>query len=83
MKPRGKFLVFDTRRDSPWFFYTALEFAQKFILPVQLREKNEPTSSIMASYTPAEAGGFLEGIPFNDLQINPGIFWLFVSGRKE
>ena len=82
LKPNGKFLVFDTRRDSPWLYYRLLKFAQRFVLPSQLKEKNEPTSSIMASYTPEEAHGFFEGIPFSELSVKPGFFWLFVSGRK-
>ena len=82
LKPQGQFLIFDTRRDSPWLYYQALKLAQKFILPSQLQEKNEPTSSVMASYAPEEAVDFCEGIPFSGLSANPGFFWLFVSGYK-
>ncbi len=82
LKPQGQFLVFDTRRDSPRMVYLVLKIAQKFILPAQLREKNEPTSSVMASYTPEEAAGFFDGIPFTELTVKPGFFWLFISGRK-
>jgi ubiquinone/menaquinone biosynthesis C-methylase UbiE len=83
LKPGGKFLVFDTRRDSPLMVYHTLKIAQKFILPSQLKEKNEPTSSVMASYTPEEAAGFFEGISFDDLLVKPGFFWLFAIGSKK
>jgi len=82
LKPKGQFLVFDTRRDSPWLYYMGLKLAQKFILPPQLKEKNEPTSSVKASYTREEAVAFCDGIPLSELSVSPGIFWLFVSGRK-
>jgi ubiquinone/menaquinone biosynthesis C-methylase UbiE len=82
LKPRGQFLVYDTRRDSPWLYYQVLKLAQKFILPSQLNEKNEPTSSVKASYTPEEATSFFDDIPFSELSVKPGFFWLFVSGRK-
>lgn len=82
LKPQGQFLVFDTRRDSPWLYYIGLKIAQKFILPPQLKEKNEPTSSVKASYTPEEVNGFCDSIPLSELSINRGIFWLFLSGRK-
>jgi ubiquinone/menaquinone biosynthesis C-methylase UbiE len=82
LKPQGQFLIFDTRRDSPRLLYHLLKFAQKFILPPRLKEINEPTSSILASYTPAEVTQLLAGTPFKDWTVKPGFFWLFVFGRK-
>ncbi|MBN2238475.1 MAG: methyltransferase domain-containing protein [Dehalococcoidales bacterium] len=82
LKKGGGFMVFDIRRDSPRLFYLILKFAQKFILPQQLVEKDEPTSSVKASYTPEEAGGFLKDLPFGEVRATGGIFWLFVTGRK-
>jgi ubiquinone/menaquinone biosynthesis C-methylase UbiE len=82
LKPRGKFLVFDTRRDSPVMVYHTLKLAQKFILPSQLKEKNEPTSSVMASYTPEEASSVFEETPFDDPLVKPGLFWIFITGVK-
>jgi ubiquinone/menaquinone biosynthesis C-methylase UbiE len=82
LKPRGQFLVFDTRRDSPLMVYHLLKFAQLTILPRQLKEKNEPTSSVMASYTPDEVREILETTSFTETAISPGFFWLFATGRK-
>lgn len=82
LKPQGKFLVFDTRRDSPWLFYRVLKLGQLTILPSQLKEKNEPTTSIMASYTPAEVRRLLAPTPLTETTVDPGFFWLFASGQK-
>jgi len=82
LKPRGQFLIFDTRRDSPKFFYHLLKLGQIFILPAPMKQKNEPTSSILASYIPAEVQEFLDKTPFGERTVKPGIFWLFASGRK-
>lgn len=82
LKPQGQFLVFDTRRDAPGIFFLALKFLQKFFLPAQLKEKNEPLSSFMASYTPEEANRLTDGVPFSEVIASSGFFWLYVTGRK-
>jgi ubiquinone/menaquinone biosynthesis C-methylase UbiE len=83
LKPGGQFLIFDTRRDAPGFFYAALKCLQNCVYPAQLKEKNEPLSSVMASYTPEEARRLTDGLPFTGIAASGGIFWLFVTGRKR
>ncbi len=83
LKPRGQFLIFDTRRDAPGIFYTALKCLQKYFYPSQLKEKNEPLSSMMASYTPEEARRLTDGLQFTGITASGGFFWLFVTGRKS
>ena len=83
LKPGGQFLVFDLRRDSPRLFYWLLRFAQTFILPSPMKRTNEPTLSVLASYTPSELGAFLADTSFGEWRIKPGLFWIFIWGHKD
>ncbi len=83
LKPEGQFLIFDLRRDSPRLFYWIIRFAQMFILPAPMRRNNEPTSSVLANYTPVELEAILKATPFKHWNIKRGIFYLFACGRKD
>lgn len=83
LKPKGQFLLFDLRRDSPQLFYWLIYFAQLFILPTAIKRINEPTSSVLANYTPSELTKIISKTPFISWSIKPGVFWLFASGKKD
>ncbi len=75
-------MVFDVRRDSPKLMYWIIRFAQTVILPKALKHVNEPTGSFFAAYTKSEAEEILETTPFKVWEVKPGLFWLFIWGRK-
>ena len=83
LKPGGQFLIFDVRRDSPRLMYWIMRFAQAVVLPTALSRANEPTSSFLAGYTPAEVDSILSSTPFKKYTIDPGLFWTFTWGQKE
>ena len=83
LKPAGQFLLFDLRRDSPRLFYWLIRFAQIFILPATMKRINEPTSSLLANYTPIELANILKVTPFTQWNIKQGIFYLFAFGEKS
>jgi ubiquinone/menaquinone biosynthesis C-methylase UbiE len=83
LKPGGGYLIFDLRRDCPRIFYWVLKFAQAFILPASMGRINEPTASVLASYTAAELREILAGTPFKEDAIKQGIIWSFVSAKKQ
>lgn len=83
LKQGGQFLLFDLRRDSPRLFYWLMRFAQIFILPSVMRRMNEPTSSVLASYTSPELKQMLAATQFKQWSVQKDIFWSFVSGRKN
>lgn len=83
LKQGGQFVLFDLRRDSPRLFYWLMRFAQTLILPSAMRRMNEPTSSILASYTSHELKQILIMTQFKNWRIQSGIFWSFVLGRKS
>ena len=82
LKPGGQFLIFDVRRDSRRLFYWLIRFAQTFILPDAMKRINEPTSSFLASYTPAELDALMSRSSFDGWKVKPGIFWTFIWGSK-
>ncbi len=83
LKSEGQFLIFDLRRDSPRLFYWLIRFAQMFILPAPMRRINEPSSSVLANYTPVELETILKVTPFKQWDIKQGIFYLFAFGEKS
>jgi ubiquinone/menaquinone biosynthesis C-methylase UbiE len=83
LKQGGQFLIFDLRRDSPRLFFWLIRFAQIFILPSAMKRMNEPTSSVLASYTSDELNQMLTMTQFKNWHIQSGIFWSFVLGGKS
>jgi ubiquinone/menaquinone biosynthesis C-methylase UbiE len=84
LKPGGQFLIFDLRRNSPQFFYWLIQFAQRFVIPPVMKRANEPTNSLLASYTTSEMKTLLSETLFKQWNVKPGILiWLFAWGRKE
>ncbi|NPV07911.1 MAG: class I SAM-dependent methyltransferase [Anaerolineae bacterium] len=83
LKPGGQLLIFDTRRDPRRIFYWGVLFARQFVVPGPLREIEEPTGSILASYTPMEVSSMLEESPFHVRRIRSGPGWIFIWARKD
>lgn len=83
LKPGGQMLIFDGRRDTRRAFYWATLFIRQFAVPGAIREINEPSGSILASYTPQEVADMLEASPFHLRHIRSGPAWIFIWGRKD
>ena len=75
LKPGGQFLVFDLKRNSPRLAYWVVRFAQSMILPASLGRINEPTSSFLASYTPAKIESLMKDTGFKTWHVRAGLFW--------
>jgi ubiquinone/menaquinone biosynthesis C-methylase UbiE len=82
LKPGGQFLIFDLRRDSRLLVYWIIKFAQRFVMPSVMKRANEPTGSLLASYTPVELESFLSRTSFQQRKIKPGFGWVSVWGCK-
>jgi len=83
LKPGGQFLLFDLRRDGPRFFYYALKLGQALLAPRAIRCTNGAVGSFWSSYTPAELKEVLITAPWQELQIQSGLGWMFAWGSKE
>jgi len=82
LRPGGKLLVYDLRRDSPRLIYWILRFAQVVVLPDALGAHDEPTGSFRASYTPAEIVEIIRPTPFPAFEILTGPIWTFTIAEK-
>jgi ubiquinone/menaquinone biosynthesis C-methylase UbiE len=84
LRPEGKCVLADMRRDPIPLFIGLLWFAQHFIVPPPLRRAGEPLGSIQSSYTPYEASTMLEETKLGKFCIaKGGPFWLLIKGRKR
>jgi ubiquinone/menaquinone biosynthesis C-methylase UbiE len=83
LKPGGQLLVFDLRRDSWHFFYWIIRFAQMGIVPAALRRVNEPTGSLLSSYTRAEVENLFAQAQFDEWRIEGGPVWIFAWAGKH
>ncbi|MFX1487194.1 MAG: class I SAM-dependent methyltransferase [Promethearchaeota archaeon] len=81
LKPKGKFLLFDFRRDSRRIFYWLLTFASR-TGPSGLREANEPVSSFLSSYTVCEVKALLSETQFIRWKIKPRLGWMYIWAFK-
>jgi ubiquinone/menaquinone biosynthesis C-methylase UbiE len=82
LKPGGRFLIFDLRRDAPSYFYYALKMGQAFLAPQAIRQVNGATGSFWAAYTPSEIEKAIAGIGVDNLQIKSQFGWMLVTGSK-
>ncbi len=82
LKPGGRILVFDLRRDSPRLFYWGLVLAQTFLVPKAIRQTNGAVGSFWASYTIAELKAMLSETSFIQWHIQQQLGWVLVYGSK-
>jgi ubiquinone/menaquinone biosynthesis C-methylase UbiE len=82
LKPGGRLLLFDLRRDARRLFYVLMIFAQTFVVPRALRRAGEPLGSLKASYTLAEVEDLFQRSPFRRGEIDGGLAWFFVWAEK-
>ena len=83
LKPGGRLLLFDLRRDARRFTYWLLRFARRFVVPSPIRRVNEPVGSLQASYTLAELRGLFAGLPFEEYRIDGAAAWAFTWAAKS
>lgn len=82
LRPGGRLLLMDLRRDcSRWFFY-GLVLMQRFAAPGAIRRTNGAVGSAYASYSLAEFRGLLAAVPFHRLNIEPAPGWAFALAQK-
>lgn len=83
VRPSGRIIVADTRRDlHPWL-WTALKASQTFIDGLELCENGEPASSISASYTASEARRLALQAGWERAQARTGLGWIMLERPAE
>ncbi|MCX7022361.1 MAG: class I SAM-dependent methyltransferase [bacterium] len=82
LKPGGRFLVMDLRRDARAPVHLFICLVTAVVVPRALQRMREPLGSLRASYTVAEARGLLADTPFEACGVERGPFWMFLWGEK-
>jgi ubiquinone/menaquinone biosynthesis C-methylase UbiE len=82
LKPGGRLLLMDLRRDGSRCFYYLLILMQRFAVPASIRRINGPVGSFYASYTIAEVKRLLDSIPFQNAEVEPAFGWMFARAQK-
>jgi ubiquinone/menaquinone biosynthesis C-methylase UbiE len=81
LKPGGRLVLFDVRRDASCAFYSALKLGQAFS-PEAIRRTNGAVGSFWASYTTGEIINMLSELDWQKVDIRRGVGWFTVRGMK-
>lgn len=82
LRPGGRFLMLDFRRDAPWPFYTLAHFAN-LLAPASIKRTRGALGSLYTSYTAEELSDMLLPMNFGQIEITKGLGWMFVTGIKK
>jgi len=82
LKPGGKMLIFDLRRDEPLLVYYLGHFIQNFLSPNPIRKVNGGIGSIWSSYKPDEMAHFPASVLFGKWKVEKGWAWAYIQGEK-
>jgi len=86
LKPSGQMLILDSRRDARrlvlWIMWFAQNVALRVIGADVLRKVNEPTGSLLASYTDQEIRDIMSKTRFKEYEIEGKLGWIYIWGKK-
>lgn len=87
LRPGGQMLILDLRGDARRMFFWLIWFAQNVALRVigadVITRINEPTGSLLASYSANEVEKIMSKTHFNDYRIEGKLGWMYVWGKKR
>jgi len=81
LRPGGRFLVMDTRRDAHGLAYLAATVFN-LLAPAELKRTQGALGSMYTAYTPGEMTDFIAEAPFRQTEVTRGFAWMFGTGIK-
>ena len=81
LRPGGRFLIMDIRRDAPELTYLIARILNIFA-PAELKRTQGALGSLYTAFTPAEVAAFLKPLQFKENEISVGLVWMFATGVK-
>ena len=82
LAPGGLLVIFDTRRDVPFFVFYAFIAGQSLFSPRAIRRTNGAVGSLWSSYTAGELERIMSSQRFENLTVTRGLAWLVVKAVK-
>ena len=82
LKPGGRFVIMDLRRDSPRWMYLAFKVGQALFAPAAIKRTNGAVGSFWAAYTPAELNTIMLKAGVREFSIGKAFGWMMVQGRS-
>ena len=79
LKPGGRYVVADFRRDVALWQWLAIQLVQALFVPKDLRTLGEPGVSINAAYSPHEAEWLAARAKLPDLRVTVGPLWIMIE----
>ncbi len=78
-QPGGRILAFDIRRDIPVWLWTMFRTGQVVSDSLRLCEEGEPSASVAAAFTPAEARRLALQAGWERARVQTGLGWLMLE----
>ena len=81
LRPGGRFLLLDLRRDAPALSYFIARILNIFA-PAELKRTQGALGSLYTAYTLAELAAFLAPLTFKESGVTRGLAWMLATGMK-
>ena len=81
LRPGGRFLILDLRRDAPGLVYLFASIINTFA-PAELKRTRGAQGSLYTAFTTDEVTAFMEPTAFKQIAVTRGFAWMFATGTK-
>jgi ubiquinone/menaquinone biosynthesis C-methylase UbiE len=82
LKPGGRFVIMDLRRDGWRAFFYVFKIGQAVIAPKAIRDTNGAVGSFWSAYTPEELRVMLDGAGLVNVELTSTFGWMVARGTK-